>query len=606
MLTQDPMSIMAKASRLTIPQLQQAIRNGTIPRDIGAIVLSQKIKEQQAAKQAQAMQQPMQPPVAQQAMAYQDPGITAMPSNLPVYSAAQGGIVAFAGDEGSYVNDFSAPGMSEQDEAYARAMQNSFISADSPVMNTLFPHKTIANTLGGGIDAIWGQTLVADPDGPPGKVITRAELARRQAANKASVNKFEEEIKAGRKERQDYVAKQEKQRQAEPTLGSTLSRQDKTAAFLAKEKPNEAQIMAGNAAARLRAGDYPQPEVVPTPMIGADRTTYSGGTASRGKGIDSLLKGYNVAKFDDTELRNMMAGENNPETGKPYTYEELAARNKERGIAAGVDYDTYKKQMEELEGKKQPSERRRKMDEAAPWFALSKSLAEAKPGEGWATSLGRGLSSYGESKGQITEKEEARLEGIRKEANQLALAQNAFVQAEMAGNKADMKAAQDRINAIRMKMSDMGVESTKEQNKAAADVFKAKASMEETLIRERGAWGRTAMERNQINQLANMLIQDANKAGKPITQSEAMAEAYRIAKFQGSIIGAEGRAEKDKQALYQKYVDSFRKDLKNYGKNPLEYSDWLATSSFGTGAGGSFSSSGNPDIDAIMKRNMPK
>ena len=41
MLNQNPMSVMAQASKLSITQLQQAIKNGTVPPYIGVPLLQQ-------------------------------------------------------------------------------------------------------------------------------------------------------------------------------------------------------------------------------------------------------------------------------------------------------------------------------------------------------------------------------------------------------------------------------------------------------------------------------------------------------------------------------------------------------------------------------------
>jgi len=109
----------AKAESLTIPQLQMAIKNGTVDSFIGIPLLQRKVKQRQ---QAMAMQQAQQQgqnqvPIAAQVMqdADQYRGIDELPTNLPtteddqttddVY--ASGGIIAFAGDgsQGQQVRD---------------------------------------------------------------------------------------------------------------------------------------------------------------------------------------------------------------------------------------------------------------------------------------------------------------------------------------------------------------------------------------------------------------------------------------------------------------------------------------------------------------------
>lgn len=515
MAIQDPMSIMASASRLTITQLQQAIRNGTIPRDIGSIVLTQKIKEHQSSKQAQAMQQPAQPPVAQQSMAYQDPGIAAMPSNLPVYSAANGGIVAFA--DGDLVEE-------DGTRAYNRAAGESFLgkglSAVGPAAEALAPYEpSIANlvkTAGGFlVDKVTGMRWVRNPY--TGALVKAGDVVQTPNAGKLNQN----------------TGKLINNEVASPKSGITsLLQADSPTGSLANIMPKGLTQSGAPATAPVDNG---------TPLIGGESGSYSSGSNSRSRGTSGGIKGYEVGKFDDSELRDMLASENNPATGKPYTYEEIAARNRERGTAAGVDYDIYKKQQAEVEGKKELSESRRKSNEAAPWFALSERLAQAKPGEHWASILGSGASAFGKTKAGITEKEEARLDDIRKEANQLALAQNAFTQAELSGNKADMAAAKAQMNAIRGKMSDMGVESTKAQNEAAKTMAELQNRRDIAEMQERGVNSRASADKNQINALANMYLKQANAAGTPITQAEAMEKAYYTAKFQGVGLGVEQR-----------------------------------------------------------------
>lgn len=88
----NPISLMADAEKLSIGQLQQAVKNGTVPAYIGIPMMQEKIKQ---SKQAQAPQAPAEPPIAHQVMA-QAAGIDQVPSNLPTETMNDGGIVAFA------------------------------------------------------------------------------------------------------------------------------------------------------------------------------------------------------------------------------------------------------------------------------------------------------------------------------------------------------------------------------------------------------------------------------------------------------------------------------------------------------------------------------
>jgi len=101
----------AMAQKLSIPQLQQAIKNGTVPAYVGVPLLQDKMRQQQQMAMAQQGQQAQQqPPIAEQIMAEASRGgVDQLPSNLPITDDeedyANGGIVAFSGDKGSRVQD---------------------------------------------------------------------------------------------------------------------------------------------------------------------------------------------------------------------------------------------------------------------------------------------------------------------------------------------------------------------------------------------------------------------------------------------------------------------------------------------------------------------
>lgn len=100
------MGRMADAEKLSIPQLQMAIKNGTIPAYVGVPLLQDKVKQQQQAMAMQQQQGQDQVPLAAQVMQEADQyrGIDELPTNLPTEEDAQtiddeyanGGIIAFA------------------------------------------------------------------------------------------------------------------------------------------------------------------------------------------------------------------------------------------------------------------------------------------------------------------------------------------------------------------------------------------------------------------------------------------------------------------------------------------------------------------------------
>jgi hypothetical protein len=91
------MSRMADAEKLSIPQLNEAVKNGTIPAYVGVPLIQEKMKAQEAA-QAMVAQTQAQPPLARQVMEQADmmSGLEKLQSNLPEEGFAGGGIVAFA------------------------------------------------------------------------------------------------------------------------------------------------------------------------------------------------------------------------------------------------------------------------------------------------------------------------------------------------------------------------------------------------------------------------------------------------------------------------------------------------------------------------------
>jgi hypothetical protein len=108
----------AMAQKLSIPQLQQAIKNGTIPAYVGVPLLQDKMRQQQqmqmaAAQQQQGQQGQQQRPIAEEVMEQAGAmgGVDQLPSNLPIQNEedeenyAGGGIIAFSGNRTSDVRD---------------------------------------------------------------------------------------------------------------------------------------------------------------------------------------------------------------------------------------------------------------------------------------------------------------------------------------------------------------------------------------------------------------------------------------------------------------------------------------------------------------------
>jgi hypothetical protein len=186
----------AMAQKLSIPQLQQAIKNGTVPAYVGVPLLQDKMRQQQQMAMAQQGQQQQQPPIAEQIMAEASRGgVDQLPSNLPIQNEedeegyAGGGIIAFSGDRTSDVRDPDRRSPSERalDELIARinssGNNNTVIP---PAANTgiagaapeVFPVDGVSPEFG-------GSTITADQDAARVAKIqaerAAAEDAQRQA-----------------------------------------------------------------------------------------------------------------------------------------------------------------------------------------------------------------------------------------------------------------------------------------------------------------------------------------------------------------------------------------------------------------------------------------
>ena len=114
----------AMAEKLSIPQLQQAVKNGTIESWIGIPMIQERMKDQKQAQASAAAQQPQQPKVAEQVlMEAAQQGLEGLPTNLP-QQYATGGIIGYA--EGGELDDEDREDEREEEEfqQYAEMMLN--------------------------------------------------------------------------------------------------------------------------------------------------------------------------------------------------------------------------------------------------------------------------------------------------------------------------------------------------------------------------------------------------------------------------------------------------------------------------------------------------
>ena len=100
-------------------QLQTEVQNGVLPQGISG-VLSQDYSNLQKAAQGMQAQKAMQ---QAQAAAQPNPGVTELPSNLPVQGMAEGGIIAFEEGGGVYNPHTAAPGTPDVNAQIKDAMK---------------------------------------------------------------------------------------------------------------------------------------------------------------------------------------------------------------------------------------------------------------------------------------------------------------------------------------------------------------------------------------------------------------------------------------------------------------------------------------------------
>ena len=548
----NPMSLMADAAKLSITQLQQAIKNGTVPPYIGVPLLQQKVKESQQAKQAMAAQQPAQPPVAQGVM-QQAQGVDALPTNLPQQGMAGGGIISFAegGDTGmddfdptqslSAKDFFNLPpalrarhtgkvlftGLesqkqyeSQHDAPTATRAPKGYGSANYDPAAMEQDYRTKANEQYQGY-------VGSRPEYGIGSI-----MANRNQVNAAA------ELQANTKTPYDDAVKYYKSIGDNAGFATAQAKRSEwlknpTNLMENATKANQAQPQAPTSQAQPQAkptGIAPpadnSPEAFklgPTTSVSSRQSSSTSRTGGAG-GIGGLS--YKPEAYDTSFIDELKKGDLNPDTGKPYTRSEISAQRKQEFIDAGGDPDVYKNQKEAAEKAGTKSEGKRKSDEAAPWFAVAKALGEAKPNEGLAGLLGKGAAAYGTEAGAITDKDEARAESMRKELGQVALAQNAYSQAQAVGDREAMQKAEDRIDestkllgTVGMKSRDVANEAKKVGVELAAKMRVAEMQSSDTRYAADKAERVTREEAMQIQA-------DAAAKGVKMSFSEATKQAY--------------------------------------------------------------------------------
>ena len=118
------------AANYSPKQLQQEVQAGVLPQGIGGVLSQDYANLQKAAEGAKAQQAVAQAAQAAQAQQQQQPpGVTGLPSNLPVQGMAEGGIIAF--NRGDKVKD-PDPALQKIDWNYAPALPD-YTQADAMI-----------------------------------------------------------------------------------------------------------------------------------------------------------------------------------------------------------------------------------------------------------------------------------------------------------------------------------------------------------------------------------------------------------------------------------------------------------------------------------------
>lgn len=264
-----------------------------------------------------------------------------------------------------------------------------------------------------------------------------------------------------------------------------------------------------------------------------------------GGGIVAFARGgVNAPKFDSTItpmdykfIDEELDKTYNPVTKAPYTFEELAAQNKQRQTDAGVNFDLYDEQKTELEGKKNLPESRSRFNEAMPFFALAERLGQApKLGDSRITPFASGLAEYGKAKGAIDEKEEARQERIRAELNQLGLSQNQFNASQFGMSDTAFKQAQKDSRDLRTKKGESANANTAAQNAANLKGRELEYGYGEKIDAAR--IGAASAHNTDLRWLTGVEYKNLVAAGAPANEATMAKASAQAADKMGKIAGS--------------------------------------------------------------------
>jgi hypothetical protein len=203
-----------------------------------------------------------------------------------------------------------------------------------------------------------------------------------------------------------------------------------------------------------------------------------------GGGIVAFAQGgYQAPKFDfkpeplDTTVAKQLYEEAmNPLTDKRYTEEEIIARQRAKEEGLGIK-DIYSGQLEDIQKEKAGLEGQK--DRALGLSLLSasgKMLGSTSPFA--LTGIGEGLGEFSTKYGSALDKIDANKIAMRKDENAIMAAQQQMKQAQMAGDAAAYKAAEDKYTSAITNYSNAQNENTKLANAARETGRKAEYERE--------------------------------------------------------------------------------------------------------------------------------
>lgn len=329
---------------------------------------------------------------------------------------AGGGIVAFAGDRGSYVDSrrFSAPGLSEADIAYGDALRDSAVANAAGTLldyTALLPY-TIGKK---GYNYLKGRQPVWDP--VQNKYVLQRELPDISSADR------EAKKLAGRKVQEDYLAAQE----PAPTSSVEAPTQVTQAGL-----GGPYSIMDPKAIAEKEAALLKERFGLNKPDAGADK----GLAAVAPRKMDYSSLNYKQTPDRSADFAAMSEAEKTPE--------QLMAEHQAR-VGDNEALAAIKERLKGMEAKAALAEER------APWMALAKA-GFATMGAGTDPKTGRQLT-FLESLGKgaqegMEDYTKAQKELAAGEKERFALA-NQLAQAERAEKLASVKYGEDSAEAIK-------------------------------------------------------------------------------------------------------------------------------------------------------------